>query len=120
MRTIDGQELTATGATCIGSRPSAGSCSGSRSAPCSSASGFMQNVLSYSAFDVGFAILPAGGFMVLVAASSARLVHAYVPGALCSPLHGRPAELSQRYNPQEPTACTCPDECHRDWGRRSA
>ena len=38
---------------------------------------FMQNVLGYSTFDAGFAILPAAIFMVLVAAPSARLVHAY-------------------------------------------
>jgi DHA2 family multidrug resistance protein-like MFS transporter len=38
---------------------------------------FMQNVLGYSTFDAGFAILPAAVFMVLVAAPSARLVHAY-------------------------------------------
>jgi MFS transporter, DHA2 family, multidrug resistance protein len=38
---------------------------------------FMQNVLGYSTFDAGFAILPAALFMVLVAAPSARLVHAY-------------------------------------------
>jgi len=37
---------------------------------------FMQNVLGYSTFDAGFAILPAAVFMVLVAAPSARLVHA--------------------------------------------
>jgi DHA2 family multidrug resistance protein-like MFS transporter len=37
---------------------------------------FMQNVLGYSAFDTGFAILPSAVFMVLVAAPSARLVHA--------------------------------------------
>ena len=38
---------------------------------------FMQNVLGYSTFDAGFAILPAAVFMVLVAAPSARLVHAF-------------------------------------------
>jgi MFS family permease len=38
---------------------------------------FMQNVLGYSTFDAGFAILPAAVFMVLVAAPSARLVRAY-------------------------------------------
>lgn len=38
---------------------------------------FMQNVLGYSTFSAGFAILPAAVFMVLVAAPSARLVHAY-------------------------------------------
>jgi MFS transporter, DHA2 family, multidrug resistance protein len=38
---------------------------------------FMQNVLGYSTFDAGLAILPAAAFMVLVAAPSARLVHAY-------------------------------------------
>jgi MFS family permease len=38
---------------------------------------FMQNVLGYSTFEAGFAILPAAVFMVLVAAPSARLVHAY-------------------------------------------
>ena len=38
---------------------------------------FMQNVLGYSTFDAGLAILPAAVFMVLVAAPSARLVHAY-------------------------------------------
>ena len=38
---------------------------------------FMQNVLGYSTFKAGFAILPAAVFMVLVAAPSARLVHAY-------------------------------------------
>ena len=38
---------------------------------------FMQNVLGYSTFEAGFAILPAAVFMVLVAAPSARLVHAH-------------------------------------------
>ena len=38
---------------------------------------FMQNVLGYSTFEAGFAILPAAVCMVLVAAPSARLVHAY-------------------------------------------
>ena len=38
---------------------------------------FMQNVLGYSTFDAGLAILPAAVCMVLVAAPSARLVHAY-------------------------------------------
>jgi hypothetical protein len=37
----------------------------------------MQNVLGYSTFEAGFAILPAAVCMVLVAAPSARLVHAY-------------------------------------------
>src|SRR5690349_293662 len=37
---------------------------------------FMQNVLGYSTFEAGFAILPAAVCMVLVAAPSARLVHA--------------------------------------------
>ena len=37
---------------------------------------FMQNVLGYSTLDAGFAILPAAICMVLVAAPSARLVHA--------------------------------------------
>ena len=38
---------------------------------------FMQNVLGYSTLDAGFAGLPAAVFLVLVAAPSARLVHAY-------------------------------------------
>jgi EmrB/QacA subfamily drug resistance transporter len=37
---------------------------------------FMQNVLGYSTLDAGVAILPAAVFMILVAAPSARLVHA--------------------------------------------
>ena len=37
---------------------------------------FMRNVLGYSTFDAGLAILPAALFMVLVAAPSPRLVHA--------------------------------------------
>jgi len=37
---------------------------------------FMQDVLGYSTLDAGFAILPAAICMVLVAAPSARLVHA--------------------------------------------
>ena len=37
---------------------------------------FMQNVLGYSTFDAGIAGLPAAIVMVLVAAPSARLVHA--------------------------------------------
>jgi EmrB/QacA subfamily drug resistance transporter len=37
---------------------------------------FLQNVLGYSTFNAGLAILPAAVFMVLVAAPSARLVHA--------------------------------------------
>jgi MFS family permease len=38
---------------------------------------FMQNVLGYSTVEAGFAGLPAAVFLVLVAAPSARLVHAY-------------------------------------------
>jgi DHA2 family multidrug resistance protein-like MFS transporter len=38
---------------------------------------FMQNVLGYSTIDAGIAGLPAAVVMVLVAAPSARLVHAY-------------------------------------------
>src|SRR5271169_3189152 len=37
---------------------------------------FLQNVLGYSTFDAGLAILPAAGFMVLIAPQSAKLVNA--------------------------------------------
>jgi len=37
---------------------------------------FLQNVLGYSTVDAGLAILPAAGFMVLIAPLSARLVEA--------------------------------------------
>ena len=38
---------------------------------------FLQNVLGYSTFHAGLAILPSAVFMVLVAAPSARLVHTF-------------------------------------------